>query len=72
MKSEKHNTNSQGKLDTSSCQPKVDNSKTCGNCGNFVPYCHRPDIGKCLKNIVHWTTYDIKAHDCTAYEPEQN
>lgn len=56
----------------STSQPKVDNSATCGNCDNFVPYCHRPDIGKCLKGIVHWTTYNIKAHDCPHYEPEQD
>ena len=26
----------------SSSQPKVDNSPTCGNCDNYVPYQHRP------------------------------
>lgn len=62
--------NCQEKLDGSSSKPTVDTLKTCGNCDNFVPYCHRPDIGKCLKGIVHWTTYDIKAHDCPHYEPE--
>lgn len=71
-------TPQENKANDLQAQPKMnskenlDGCRTCGNCDNYVPYQHRPDIGKCLKGIVHWTTYDIKAHDCPAYEPEQD
>ena len=52
----------------SNYQENLDSLKTCGNCINYSPYNHRPDVGKCLARNSIWPAAIQPA--CSEYEPE--